>query len=469
MRWRLLAAFVGVTFVVLLAQDIPLALFVRGVERDRAEASLQRDAFVLGGAAENLLSGEAGDDATPDELQATVELYAAREGTDVIIVDINGFAIAASGDPDRIGRNFIEQAELTTALAGAPTSGETTSDDLGFDVVYVSVPVLSGARVVGAVSLAQPASVVDGKASDTVRGIAIVALISLAGAAVAALFVSTTITRPLERLRDTTERIAQGDLESRAVNNEGPPELRNLANSFNTMTDQLRRLLEQQRSFAGDASHQLRTPLTALRLQLEQAADLVNTDPAGTRVRLEAADVEIERLQRLVQGLLMLARGERSALAPSPIDAGAVVAERAETWSSLAAERNIDVRCTARAGVTVMAVTDALEQVLDNLLDNAINMAPPGSEIEVTLDEPTPPNRFVALHVRDSGPGMTPDQLAHARDRFWRAPDAPHTGSGLGLAIVDHLAAACGGSVSLANRPAGGLDVAVFFPTAAPA
>lgn len=466
MRWRLLAAFIGVTFVVLAAQDIPLSIFVRGVERDRVVASLQRDAFVIGGVAEEVLSGEADSEAEAAEVQATVELYGARQGTDVVIVDVDAVAIAASRNTERIGRSYSDRDEVTAALAGTPTSGESTSAELDTEVVYVAVPVLSGTRIVGAVWMAQPASVVDDEVGTTVRGIAVVALISLVGAGVAALFVSATITRPLERLRDTTERIAQGDLDTRAANDEGPPEVRHLADSFNTMTDQLSRLLERQRSFAGDASHQLRTPLTALRLQLEQAAGLVDRDPTGARGRLEAADVEIERLQRLVQGLLMLARAEQTTIAPTPVDASTILEERVDMWSSLAAERDVRVLHTSRPGTFIMGVPDALEQILDNLLDNAIHIVPMGSEIEVTLDSPSSSDRTVTLSVLDRGPGMTQEQLASARDRFWRSPDAPYTGSGLGLAIVEQLAAACGGSIDLSNRSGGGLSVAVHFPAA---
>jgi signal transduction histidine kinase len=108
------------------------------------------------------------------------------------------------------------------------------------------------------------------------------------------------------------------------------------------------------------------------------------------------------------------------------------------------------------------AVPHALEQIIDNLLDNAISIVGDGTAIEVAVDRSAPAT--VTVHVLDRGPGMTEAQLADALDRFWRAPDATHQGSGLGLAIVDHLARASGGSVALTNRPGGGLDVAVRLP-----
>lgn len=463
MRLRLLAAFVGVAAVILAAQDIPLARFVRGVERDRLLASLERDAFVIGGVAESTLRDDPDEDAA--RLQSSVELYQARNGADVVVTDDAGVAVAVSDDADRVGDDFSNRPEIAQALDGAPVTGERFSATLGYDLAFVAVPVRSGPSVVGTVRITYPASVIDDRAGETVRGIALVALISLIGAGVAALFMASTITRPILRLQRTTERVTAGDLTARASIDEGPPEVRRLATSFNTMTDRVKELLDQQRSFAGDASHQLRTPLTALRLQLERAEDMIDHDPEGARRRIEAAGMETERLQRLVEGLLMLARAERSGAAAEQVDVGATVHERVEMWASLAVERDLFVRAALTvptSGPTALAVPQALEQIIDNFLDNAIGIVPAGTIIELSLTESTDADgRWVSVHVLDQGPGMTADQLEHARDRFWRAADAPHQGSGLGLAIVDHLARASGGMLLLANRPGGGLDAAV--------
>jgi signal transduction histidine kinase len=462
-KWRLLAAFVGVTIVVLVAHDVPLASYVRGVERDRLLASLERDAFVIGGSAEDVLSAEIGGDTT--QLQATVDLYRARDGAQVVVTDDAGIAVAVSDDESRVGADYSNRPEIAMALTGIPATGERYSNTLADDLAYVAVPVRSGPNVVGSVRITFPASVIDDRAGDKLRGLVLVALISLVGAGVAALFMAATIAGPIRRLQRTTERVAAGDLASRAANDEGPPEVRQLADSFNTMTGRVNELLDQQRAFAGDASHQLRTPLTALRLQLERAGDMIGTDPDGARERIEAASAETERLQRLVEALLMLARAERTTMAAEPVDVGVAVAERVEMWAPLALERGITVHAAPAAtttGTMATAVPHALEQIIDNLLDNAISIVGDGTAIEVAVDRSAPAT--VTVHVLDRGPGMTEAQLAHALDRFWRAPDATHQGSGLGLAIVDHLARASGGSVALANRPGGGLDVAVRLP-----
>ena len=474
MKWRLLAAFLGVTIIVLAAQNIPLASYIRSVERDRLLAGLERDAFVIGGAGEDLLAGRVESDTASNAsaalLQSTVDLYHARDGANVVVTDSTGLAVAVSGDGSRIGDNYATRPEIAAAIAGTPVNGERYSATLATNIVYVAVPVRSGAEIVGAVRITYSASVIADRAGAKVRGLVLVALISLACAAVAALLMAASITGPLARLQRTTDRVASGDLTTRADNDEGPPEVRQLADSFNTMTAQVNELIDQQRAFAGDASHQLRTPLTALRLQLERAADIVDDDPAGARTQIEAASAETERLQRLIEGLLMLARSERSGVETELVDVGQVAAERVEMWSSLALERDVSVQMIgagtpAGTALRASAVPNALEQIIDNLLDNAISIVDDGTTIDVTVGpESDTTGSWVAVHVLDRGPGMSDEQLAHALHRFWRAPDAPHEGSGLGLAIADHLARSSGGSLALAHRPGGGLDATVRLP-----
>ena len=461
MRWRLIAAFVGVTIIILAAQDIPLARYLRNVETERVLASVQRDAFILAGTSEDALSGEGLQNS--DALQTTVDIYRARTQALVVVTDVNGIALAVSGEKARRGDDFSTRPEIAAALEGSPTSGRRPSEKVGGDIVYVAVPVLSGAQPVGAVRLTYPATRIDDRVSSKVRGIFVVGLISLSAAALAAALMATTIVRPLRRLRRATEQVAAGNFDSRAVVDEGAPEIRGLAASFNSMTEKISTLVERQRSFAGDASHQLRTPLTALRLQLERAAVNVDTDPAAARGDIEAAGEETERLQRLVEGLLMLARADQGTVKTQPIDVADIVTERAAIWAPLADDRGVSVTAGRIASVTARAVPGALEQIVDNYIDNALNASMPGNEITVSA---LGDDGWATIHVADRGPGMPTDQLAHAFDRFWRSASAMHDGSGLGLAIVRQLAEASGGDVALANRDGGGLDASVRLPLA---
>ena len=461
MRWRLIAAFVGVTIIILAAQDIPLARYLRNVETERELAKVQRDAFILAGTSEDALSGEGLTNT--DALQTTVDVYRTRTNALVVVTDKTGIALAVSGDAARRGDDYSTRPEIAAALEGSPTSGRRASETLGGDIVYVAVPVLSGARPVGAVRLTYPATTIDDRVSSKVRGILVVGLISLSAAALAAALMASTIVRPLRRLRRATEQVAAGSFDSRAEVDEGAPEIRSLAASFNSMTEKISTLVERQRSFAGDASHQLRTPLTALRLQLERAAVNIDTDPDAARGDIEAASEETERLQRLVEGLLMLARADQGTVKTQPVDVADIVTERAAIWAPLADDRGVTVTAGKIASLTARAVPGALEQIVDNYIDNALNASMPGNEITVSA---LGDDGWATIHVADRGPGMPTDQLAHAFDRFWRSAVSTHDGSGLGLAIVRQLAEASGGDVALANRDGGGLDAIVRLPLA---
>ncbi|MEN9823382.1 MAG: hypothetical protein RLZ04_1808, partial [Actinomycetota bacterium] len=453
--------------VMLLAQDIPLVSYLRTIERDQLIAGLERDAFMLAGSSENLLSDEP-DDGSAATMQTAIDGYADAEGARVVVTDSDGLFVLGSDPTDTPGEDFSNRPEIADALRGTPINGERSSKTAGENLVYVAVPVLSGSHIVGAVRITFPAAVIDTRAFEKTKGFLLVGVISLLAAALAALFVASSITSPLRRLESTTEALAAGDLSHRADTDDGAPEIRALARSFNSMTEQLSELLERQRAFAGDASHQLRTPLTALRLQLERAADSVDTDPQAARERIEAASEETERLQRLVEGLLMLARSERLATASDDgtvsVDVTALVVERAEMWQSLAEEKGVTIVADTDEGIHARAVPTALEQIVDNYVDNAIGAARSGDTITVvarrSADE-------VEVHVVDEGPGLSEEHLARVFDRFWRAPDAPHGGSGIGLAVVQQLARSSGGDARLANRSdTNGIDASVTLRSA---
>jgi len=226
------------------------------------------------------------------------------------------------------------------------------------------------------------------------------------------------------------------------------------------MAERIHGLLENQRTFVADASHQLRTPLTALRLRLDQLRDA----PEDHDV-LDAALEEASRLQRLVEGLLTLARGDGATATRVPVNAQQLIAERVELWGPLAEERDVHLVSDVDP-VWVLARSGALEQVFDNVLDNAIDHAPQGPSVEVVS---APSGLWLELHVRDHGPGMTEVERQRAFDRFWRGRHPTTGGTGLGLAIVRQLVVSSGGQIRLDETPGGGLDVVVRLQVVPPA
>ncbi len=237
--------------------------------------------------------------------------------------------------------------------------------------------------------------------------------------------------------------------------------MRELAHAFNDMVSRLDLLIGTQEQFVADASHQLRSPLTALRLRIENLEHEVGPE---VQDELASAIDEVDRLSRLVNGLLALARADRRAPERAELEIGPIARERGEAWQALGAERDVAVEVDAAPGLRALLSAGALEQVLDNLIANALEVAPPGTTVRVAAAAEA--DGGVRLEVVDEGPGMGPAEREHAFDRFWRGRE-DHPGSGLGLAIVRRLVEADGGTVALHEAPGGGLRAVVALPSPA--
>lgn len=457
MRARLIAGFAGVAVLILTIFSIPMMRFVATVERERMVTELERDAFILAGHAKETLSADTGSQLR--SIQPYIDAYARVSDARVVVTNSGGRVIASNDASLVVGSDFSNRPEITTALNGAPATGERTSSTLGQVLVYVAVPVLSGDDTLGAVRLSHPKSHVDERVRNRVYGIIGAGLISFVAALVVAILLGSTISRPIARLRRATDKLGRGDFDARADDDEGPREVRELARSFNAMSGRLGLMVENQRHFAGSVSHQLRTPLTALRLRLEQAEASVGRDDDVVAEALRASFAESDRLQNMIEQLLALARLEGSAVKTVDVDAARVVRDRVEMWEPLAEEQGVTISLQVPAAARCAVVEGGLEQIIDNFIDNAISVAPRDSDIRI---EVVHDDGHVQIDVSDRGPGLTDEQRDVAFDRFWRGPAATGVnGSGLGLAIVRQLAVASGGEAELLGNPGGGIRARV--------
>ena len=448
MRKRLALALVAVAAIILLVFSLPLASFVGDVERERLITALERDAFILAGHAKETLNTTEG--AVLPSLQPYLTAYQSIDDPRLIITNSDGRVVASNDPTIVLGTDFSNRPEVTKALTGVPAVGERTSRTLGEPLVFVAVPVLLGDGVLGVVRISHPRSHIDTEVRRRIVGIATAGGITLLAAAILGVPLALGIARPIERLTRRTEKLADGDFSVRADDSTGPPEVRELSRSFNVMAGRLGLLIEGQRQFAGSVSHQLRTPLTALRLRLEQVQDSLGDDNPVAAEALEASRAETDRLQEMVEQLLALARIEGRASATVSVDAVAVVRNRLDMWSSLASERGIDFLVTAPAEARCAAVEGALEQIIDNYIDNALGVAPDGSTIALAVVRT---GGKVVIDIVDEGPGMPDSQLALAFERFWRGKHTENSpGTGLGLAVVKQLAIASGGEALLMKR-----------------
>jgi signal transduction histidine kinase len=262
----------------------------------------------------------------------------------------------------------------------------------------------------------------------------------------------------LAALAATARRVGRGELEARAEPS-GSREHREVANEFNEMAERLGRALAAQREFAGNASHQLRTPLTGLRLRLE-AAGHKTADPAVRR-DIEAAERETERLDRLLSDLLTLAGDAERGHAGETVELGAVARAARERWRAAAAASGRELALRGNGEVCVRSSPSDLAAILDNLVENAINYSPADSDVELAWGEH---EGEAWLEVTDHGPGIAADEADRIFERFFRGRESTgKPGTGLGLAIVDTLARRWGGSARV-DRGAPGTRVHVALP-----
>lgn len=445
MRKRLVLSYLSVAVVVLLALEIPFAIMSYRHERDLlvSQATQQANGIAVV-VAQDVAERRQGSVAD------LVRRYRTEGGSDVLVITRGGSA-AADSDLDGAGDLAHLRPQVASVLKGKTVS--TWLVEEGRSVVIAGVPVRAAND--GDEHAAAGAVLVSLSAEATYDRIhamwlalagfaaAVLALTGLLGARIAA-----DLTRPLAKLEAAVSRLGDGHLSERATP-EGPRELRALARAFNGMAGRIEDLVSAQSRFVADASHQLRSPLTALRLRLENLA----IDRGGTAEEsLAAAEREVQRLSRLVDGLLTLSRAEGDRPDKEAVDVREVVEERVTVWEPLATERGVDIRLaeTELADPVMSLIPGDLDQIVDNLLANSLDASPEGGTIGVELHD-TPAGMDVV--VIDQGPGMSDEARARAFDRFWQGGGPRTGGSGLGLAIVLQLAHRNGAEVELLPAP----------------
>jgi signal transduction histidine kinase len=279
--------------------------------------------------------------------------------------------------------------------------------------------------------------------------------------------VAGRVLRPIGRITSVARDIQATDL-SRRIELPGPDdELKQLGDTFDAMLARLDAAFAAQRQFVADASHELRNPLAIIRTNVDVALADPRADPEDLRHTIAVVKRASDRMARLVDDLLALARRQEPTLEHEPVDLGAAVAEASDDFVVPAAARNIVLDRAIAPGVIVTGDRDALKRAVANLLENAVRLAPEGSRIRLATGSEG--NRaWVA--VADEGPGIAPEDQPHVFDRFWRADKARSRadgGTGLGLAIVRQIAESHGGQVRLQSKVGVGSSFVIWLPVAA--
>jgi signal transduction histidine kinase len=438
-RTRLVLAFAYILLTVIIALTVPLAfnLRQRTITEVESQAKLTAQTIAAGIGAETL--------AHPRRLERLTAQYAEETGDRVIVMDAEGTVLADS-DGEDVGQDYANglRPEVTSALdPTAPTADARIrfSRTENADILVAAAPILDEG-LVGAVRITQNVQNVTDAVRSTTIGLIALGGAGLVAGLVIAFALAGSFSRPLTRLAATARRLGQGDLRARAGDVGGASEIEDLARSFDEMADRVERSVAAQREFVANASHQLRTPLTGMKLRLEAAA--ADATPPVKR-QLDAADDEADRLAAIVDRLLVSARRIEAGERPDEADLVRAATLEGEIGPAVAQADTTDV-----------------DQILDNLIENAIRYAPGA----ITLGTGVAQGR-ASLWVRDRGPGIPAGDLGRVTERFYRGAGAPEGGSGLGLAIARELAEANAGAIEIRAPADGGTVVEVRFRLAA--
>jgi two-component system, OmpR family, sensor kinase len=451
LRLRLLAALTYILLLAIIALGVPLAinLSARVNAEVRTQAQAQAD-LVAATAADLLAPGQR------LELRTLAQNAATSIRGRVLITGKDGGVLVDSAGPAAVGTSYESRPEIQTALSGHPVQRQRYSSTLRQEILATAVPIIRHDGTVGAVRVTQSVAAVHSAVRRVELGLGLIGTIVLALGLAAGALIAAQFVRPLKRLEQVARRVTRGDLDARAPV-EGSREQRSLAGSFNEMTDRIARLLGAQRDFVADASHQLRTPLTGLRLRLEEAKAI---GAGAAEPEIDAAIAEVDRLSHTVQELLVLSRaGEREA-AGAALDLDEVARTAVDRWRAEADERGIGLeRVGDGLGGGTWAARADVERALDALVENALRYSPAATTVAIA----TRPGEIAVL---DRGSGIDPGELEVVFERFHRGRSGRSgaSGNGLGLSIARELIRDWGGDVRLARREGGGTAATLTLP-----
>jgi len=407
-----------------------------------------------------------------DALAAAGRRYAASQAfgssARLLILKLRDGRIATN-DPELLGLSHDldrEDAETqdreklqTKRLLAAPIGLSTISlEDIGA-VRVISRPIERGGRQAGVIRVGEPLAPVEQAQDGVAKAFFLAGSLTLLGALAAGYFVAARTADPLRRMARTAAAIDAGDLSHRIGAGGPSEEIRTLSESFDHMLDRLDDAFARQREFVSDASHELRTPLTVIRGQLQVLARSDEVTAEDVR-RVEAlVSTEVDRMQRLVDDLLLLARTEEGGrLEREPVEVSRFLREQLESMQPIA-DRGIALGSVADG--VVPGDPDALAQAIRNLVRNAVEHTRPGGSVRLSAEAR---GARIEFAVEDDGPGIPAAERRRVFERFHRARPAPGGGSGLGLAIARAIVEAHGGEIWADETAGGGARVAFELP-----
>ena len=512
LQTRILLSFGAVFLIALLLLLILLGRVVYQAEITAAVDTLEVDAFLVANALDDPLSGfnaefdqfahweeeherpalpERDEHATSaldqpaaalavlpasNRLQQVADRYASNTGTRITILTPQGVAIADSVAPAASIDNQIDQTEVQAAMRGLGAHEIRVDPASGQAVLHAAAPVSQGTRLLGVVQLAQPLDVTLERVRKTLASFALAGLAALLVAGILAVWLGRRLIRPIRNLESASLAIADGDLQRR-VPVESADEIGELGRAFNSMAQQVQITVEKQRQFVANASHELRTPVTNIKLRSEALLGGGVADSERARRYLSEIDSEADRLGRLANTLLDLSRLESGAVVHDEqaelVDPALIISAVTDDLRLRVESAGLALSVDIPAGLPAILVRpEQIEAALINLLDNSIKFTPPGGTLSLGVQAV---DGVCRITISDTGPGIPTDDLPYVFDRFYRV-DKAHSrqsgrsslgsGAGLGLAIVQTLIEENNGQIRVTSVVGEGTTFTIDLPTA---
>lgn len=386
-------------------------------------------------------------------------------GQEFLLLDTQGHVIAdSSGSSYQIGDQFPAQPGTFESRHGG-SGYAVLADPAGVQRMYVAEGIRRDSTLIGYIVLSQPIDPIYAEIGQRWLGLILATLPVIALVIAASLWISTSISQPIQKLRNSALRMAEGALDAR-IDVKSRDEVGQLAHAFNYMAEQIEKLLRTQRSFVSNAAHELRNPLMTLKLRIDALQEGTLSDEQRETYLAELGQ-ELGRMSALTNSLLVLARVDEGRYESdnTPYDGAALLHDLARHWRIAARAAQLDFEAEIAPDLPDLPIpANDLQLILDNLLGNAIKYTAQG---KVTLSAGLV-DGAVELRVHDTGHGFTADEAARLFDRFYRTDEARERripGTGLGLAIAAAVVEYHHGSIAAASS---GLEQGAAFTVTLP-
>ena len=404
------------------------------------------------------------DQLTEENVAAAMAVVEETGLSRILVTDSSGRVLYDTRETGGAVGDYVLYAEIVQALMG--NDAFTCVYKNGAFRSRATSPVLYQNQIIGSVYAyeydTEQAALISGLQDNLLRLSAVIAVVVLA----LSLILSRALTIKISELLTAIRKVREGAYSHRAEIH-GRDEIAQIGEEFNSLTDRLQVTENARRRFVSDASHELKTPLAAIRLLTDSILQTDNIDPETTREFVMDIGQEAERLSRITEDLLRLTRLDSGVLEPPVVvDVLPVLEQVMRMMSLIAQEKGVDLTYDAAEGCRVLATKDEIHQVIYNLVDNAVKYSAEGGFVQVSLGME---GNKVVLSVEDNGTGIPEADLPRIFERFYRVDKARSRaagGTGLGLSIVSDTVKKRGGTVKAANRPEGGAVFTVYWSRA---